>query len=115
MKIDIATLTDDQMNRLIEGRWNSSSEIWDTVERVYKDNIAVYSNESSWTESIPFARKNYRIQANRVFVNMEAVINSLIANPPGLNILPSREGQIAQDFSRKLESFFRKKDSNSRF
>ena len=40
---------------------------------------------------------------------MEAVINSLIANPPGINILPSRDGEIAQDFARKLESFFRKK------
>lgn len=108
-KIDISQLDDQQLNRLIDGRWSSSSEVWDIVESVTKQNIAIYTNQANWLESIPYKRKPYQVQANRVFVNMEAVINSLIANPPGLNILPSRDGVVAQDFSRKLESFFRKK------
>lgn len=109
MKIDIKTLDDVQKSRLIDGRWTSSSEVWDTVERVYKNNTAIYENKSAWLQGIPFKRQSSVVQANRVFVNMEAVINSLIANPPGINILPSRDGEVAQDFARKIESFLAKK------
>jgi len=108
-KIDIKALDEDSKAKLVEARWSSSSEVWDVVERTYKTNTAIYSNQSQWLQFIPFRRQNYIVQANRIFVNMEAVINSLIANPPGINILPSREGEIAQDFARKLESFLSKK------
>lgn len=108
-KIDISTFDDAQKNRLVNNRWDSSSEIWDTVDKVYKLNTAVYENKSGWLDSLPHRRKSYQVQANRVFVNMEAVINSLIANPPGINILPARDGVPAQDFARKLETYFRKK------
>lgn len=87
----------------------SSSEVWDIVDRIYKQNTAIYANQSSWLESINYVRKKWIVQANRIFVNMEAVINSLIANPPGINILPARDGEVAQDFARKLERFFQKK------
>lgn len=109
MKVDIKSLDDVQKARLVETRWSSSSEIWDDVQRIYKNNVAIYSNQSNWLDNIPYIRQKWRVQANRVFVNMEAVINSLIANPPGINILPARDGEVAQDFARKLESFFRKK------
>ncbi len=109
MKLDIKSLSETQQIALVNNRWDSSSEIFDTVERVYKSNIAVYRNESSWLSNIPYARQKYRVQANRIFVNQEAVINSLIANPPGINVLPARDGEQAQDFARKLESFLRKK------
>jgi len=109
MKIDFEKLDDTQKAKLVEARWTSSSEIWDIVEKVYKQNVAIYSNKADWLDSIPQKRKIYTVQANRIFVNMESVINAVIANPPGVNILPSRDGQVAQDFARKLESFFRKK------
>ena len=109
MKIDFTQLKDDEITKLVDNRWASSSEVWDVVDRVYKANTAVYENRGSWLDNIPYARKNWRVQANRIFVNMEAVINSLIANPPGINILPGRDGLPAQDFARKLESYFRKK------
>lgn len=109
MKIDIKTLSDTQKSKLIDVRWTSSSEVWDTVERVYKNNTAIYENKSNWLSSIPYRRQSSVVQANRVFVNMEAVINSLIANPPGINILPSRDGDVAQEFARKIESFLGKK------
>lgn len=108
-KINIEQLDDVSKAQLIEARWTSSSEIWDVVQKTYKQNIAIYGNCSSWLENIPHKRRPYQVQANRIFVNMESVINSLIANPPGLNILPSRDGIPAQDFARKLESYFRKK------
>lgn len=109
MKIDISSFSDQEKKELVNNRWLSSSEVWETVDRVYKQNVAIYSNQSSWLENINYVRKKWIVQANRIFVNMEAVINSLIANPPGINILPARDGEVAQDFARKLERFFQKK------
>lgn len=108
-KIDLKTLSDDQKNKLVESRWSSSSELWDKVQQVYKVNTAIYENKSEWVNQLPYNRQRWAVHANRIFTNMEAVINSLIANPPGINILPARDGEVAQDFARKLESFFRKK------
>lgn len=102
-------MDDTSKAQLIENRWTSSSELWDVVERTYKANTAVYENRSGWLDLLPQRRKQYRVQANRVFVNQEAVINSLIANPPGINILPSQSGEAAQEFARTLEKYFRKK------
>ena len=109
IKTDITTLDDAQKARLVEARWTSSSEVWDIVRQVYKQNTAIYENRAEWLKFIPQQRKQFTVQSNRIFVNMEAVINSLIANPAGINILPSRDGIPAQDFARKLESFLRKK------
>lgn len=109
MNVDITTLTDDQKTKLVTNRWSSSSEVWEVVDRIYKNNTAIYSNTSNWLSQLPQKKKSGQIQANRIFVNMEAVINSLIANPPGLNLLPSRDGDEAQDFARKMESFLQKK------
>lgn len=111
-KIDISQLSDEQKDALVEGRWASSSEIWDQVKKVYSQNTKIYENKGDWMDLIPYVRQKWRVQANRVFVNMEAVINALIANPPGINVLPARDGDTAQDFARKLESFFRKKYSD---
>lgn len=108
-KIDVTSLDDLQKAKLIEQRWASSSSVWDTVEKIYKQNTAIYQNKSQWLDYIPEKRRPYQVQANRIFVNMESVINSLIANPPGLNILPSRDGAEAQEFARQLEEYFQKK------
>lgn len=109
MQIDIKGLNDTQKFQLVSNRWKSSDVVWDTVERVYGTNTKIYENKADWLSGIPHQRRKYTVQANRIFVNMEAVINSLIAQPPGLNILPARDGDEAQDFARKLESFFQKK------
>lgn len=108
-RLDITTLSDSAKAQLVEARWQSSYEIWDKIKEIYRHNIGVYSNRSDWLKFLPERRRRYQIQSNRIFVDQEAVINSLIANPPGLNILPSRDGKPAQDFARKLESYFRKK------
>lgn len=109
MKLDISKYTDTEQAQLVESRWSSSSELWDKVKTITSQNTAIYENRSDWLNSIPQRRKTYRVQANRIFPNMESVINSLIANPPGINVLPARDGADAQDFARKLESYFRKK------
>lgn len=108
-KQDLSKLDDKQLHALIENRWTSSEELWEKLQRIYKANTDIYENRSQWLEGIPERRRKNIVQANRIFVNMEAVINSLIANPAGINILPAREGEGAQEFARKLESYFRKK------
>lgn len=108
-KIDITSLEDTEKAKLVEARWTSSSELWDKVDKIYKSNTAIYENRADWIQSLPQKRQATTVQANRIFVNMEAVINSLIANPPGINILPARDGEAAQDFARQLESYFKKK------
>lgn len=108
-KYNINDLTEDEKAKLVDARWTSSSELWDTVDKVYTQNTAIYANQADWINNLPFIRKKWAVHSNRIFPNMEAVINSLIANPPGINILPARDGETAQEFARKLESFFRKK------
>ncbi len=109
MKIDIKSLTDDQKATLVSNRWASSETLWKTVASTYKANTAIYENKAAWMSGLPHQQKAKIIQSNRIMPNMEAVINSLIAQPPGLNILPAREGEEAQDFARKQESFYQKK------
>lgn len=108
-KLDIEKYDDSEKARLVQNRWDSSSELWEVLGNVYEHNTAVYENRAEWLKWIPERRRRFEVQANRVFVNEEAVINSLIANPPGLNILPSRDGENAQEFARKLESYLKKK------
>lgn len=109
MKLDLSTYSEKEKCDLVEGRWRSSEELWDTVKKVTRQNQALYENRADWLGMLPERRQRYRVQANRIFPNMESVINSLIANPPGINILPAKDGAPAQDFARKLESYFRKK------
>lgn len=109
MAIDISKLSDDQLNKLINNRWESSSTVWDIIDKVYKQNTSIYENRADWLHNIPFRRQSWRVQANRIFTDMEAVINSLIANPPGINVLPARKNPASQDFASKLENYFRNK------
>lgn len=108
-KLDISKLSDDQKSKLVDNRWNASSELWDIVEQTYKQNTNIYSNQADWVNNLPFIRKKWTVHANRIFVDMESVINSLIANPPGINVLPARKGEDAKTFASQLENYFRKK------
>ncbi len=108
-KLEIEKFSEVEKIQLVENRWRSSDTLWDIVKKVYEANTNLYQNQSEWLRFIPERRRRFQVQANRIFVNMEAVINSLIANIPGINVLPSRDSSVAQDFARKLESFFRKK------
>ena len=69
----ISELSDDQKCKLIDNRWRSSDTVWDIIEKTYQNNLKVYKNEPEWLLNIP--KKKSRVRANRVFVNMEAVIN----------------------------------------
>lgn len=100
----ISELTDKQLCDLIENRWASSDSVWDIVQKTYDRNIKVYKNEPEWLQTLP--RKKSKVRANRVFVNTEAVINSLIANPPRPNILPGRDTPESKKLAGLEEKFF---------
>jgi hypothetical protein len=106
-KFNIAQLNDSQIAKLVEQRWASSDSIWQKIKSTYEINTKTYENRGEWVDRIP--ANVQKVMANRIFPNMEAVINSVIANPPGINFIPGREGDKSQNLSRSLESFFRKK------
>lgn len=116
-KLNIAALSDDQKAKLVDARWKSSDELWEIVEKTYKQNTAIYENKAEYINTLPARRRLYRVQANRIFVNMEAVINSLIANPPGINIIAGAncDCEEGKEFARKTEAYFRKKLTDRNF
>lgn len=100
----LSEFTDEQLSNLIDNRWKSSESVWDTIEKVYNTNIKIYKNEPEWLNVI--AKKKSRVRANRVFVNMETVINSLIANLPKPLILSGRDTPEAKSLSQRQEKYF---------
>ena len=111
--IDIQNLDDKKLCSLIDNRWNSSQTIWETIQSVYQQNTLIYENKAEWIKNIP--KKKVKTQANRIFVNMEAVINVLIANPAKINFIPTRTTPEAQELAKNEELFFQKKFRNINF
>jgi hypothetical protein len=106
-KFNISKLNDGQLATLVEQRWKSSDTVWQKIKSTYEINTKVYENRGEWVDRIP--ANVQKVMANRIFPNMEAVINSVIANPPGINFIPGREGDESQNLARKYEGYFRKK------
>lgn len=107
MKFSIAKLNESQLAKLIEQRWASSDTVWEKIKKTYENNTRAYENNNDWLTKVPATI--LKTQANRIFPNMEAVINSIIANPPGINFIPGREGEESQKLARKYEKYFLKK------
>jgi len=89
-KFSLAKLKDSDLAKLIETRWSSSDTLWQIIKKTTEINTKAYENKSPWIDQVPATIA--KVQANRIFPNMEAVINSVIANPPGINFIPGREG-----------------------
>lgn len=106
-KFQINKMDDSQKAKLVEQRWSSSDTVWSIIKKTYDINTAAYENKPEWIEKVP--TQIQKVMANRIFPNMEAVINSVIANPPGLNFIPGRQGELSQDLARKLEGYFQRK------
>lgn len=100
----IIDLDDKQLSDLIDNRWSSSDTVWDTVTKTYDTNLKVYKNEPQWLAELP--RKKSKVRANRIFVNTEAVINSLIANLPKPTIIPGRQTPESKDLAIAQEKYF---------
>ncbi len=100
----INELSDAQLCKLIDNRWNSSDSLWDIVNKTYTANLKAYQNNPDWLQNI--AKKKSKVRANRIFVNMESVINSLISNPPKPTILSGRDTPESKSLATKLEKYF---------
>lgn len=100
----ISELDDNQKCSLIDNRWRSSDTVWDIIEKTYNNNLRVYQNNPEWLGTLP--RKRSKVRANRIYVDMETVINSVIANPPKPLVLSGRETPAAKTLSAKQEKYF---------
>lgn len=103
----IKDLNDQDLAKLIENRWKSSETVWDVVLKTTPINLRFYKSNPEWLENLP--RKQPRVRTNRIFVNTEAVINALIANPPKPTILASRDTPKARDLAQAQEKYFARK------
>ena len=103
----IDKLSDGQLSKLIDNRWASSSTVWDIVNATYEANTKAYRNEPDWLASLP--KKKSRVRANRIFINSEAVINSVIANPAKPNVIPGRDTPVSRQLAINQEKYFQVK------
>lgn len=107
----LATLSDGELVNLINNRWNSSESIWKVVKDAYKNNVAMYDMEYGDKDRMPeyikrVANSQFKVRSNRIFSNVEAVINSLIANPPKPTILPGRDTPQSIELAQLQEQYF---------
>lgn len=104
---NISKLSEPQIAKLVEQRWASSDTVWQIIKSTYERNTKIYENKGEWIDKIPASMQ--KVLANRIFPNMEAVINSVIANPPGINFISGRKEKESQDLARRMEKYFLKK------
>src|SRR5579872_924005 len=100
----ITELGDQAKLQLIQNRWNDSSKYIEEVKKLYDENTNWYDNNPDYIKAIP--KKKVKVRSNRIFVNTEAVINSLIANPPKPNFIPTHTTQESKDLALSLEQYF---------
>ena len=109
--MDLSKLKDNQLIKLINNRWESASSIWSTIDSVYERTAKYYDSDN---ENLPdhirrIPAKSHKVRSNRIFRDMESVINSVIANPPKPNVLPAKSTTEAQATSIKIEKFLSQK------
>ena len=97
--LDIGTLDEGKLSRLIENRWADSSSLWSEIDKAYKKNKAVWQNDDALVSTIP--KRKSKVRDNRSFLAMESVIAALTGRPSRPNVLPTNgkleSGQIALD------------------
>lgn len=101
---NISNLTDTQLAKLIDSRWKSSDSVWAIVESTNSANKKAYNNKPEWLSTV--AKKKSKVRANRIFVNTEAVINSVIANPAKPIIIPGRDTPTSKTLASSQEKYF---------
>jgi hypothetical protein len=96
-------LDDSKLSALIDNRWQSSATLWTEIEKITKKNKKVYSGNPEWWTTMRIPPTRPKVTANRIFTDAEAVINSLIANPPKPNTIPARDSEESKELSLMLE------------
>lgn len=112
--MDILSLKDDKLAELIDNRWNSADTLWSQIEKIYKQNTRYYDCDTINQENLPeylkkVPYKKHKVRANRIFKDMEAVINALIANPPRMNIIPGTDSPKSAELAKNQEYYFNRK------
>ena len=106
-------LNEKQIVSLVESRWKSSKTIWELIRTTYELNTKMYDCDVRRDQMPEYIRKiparKPKLRANRIFTNVEAVINAVIANPPRLNVIPTRSTAEAVELARLQEQYFIKK------
>jgi hypothetical protein len=98
-----ASMQDADLCALIDNRWASSSTLWAEIEKTTKKNKETYEGKMEWHRLARIPPTRPKVTSNRIFTNTEAVINSLIANPPKPNVIPGRNTEESKKLSRLLE------------
>jgi len=114
--LNIKELNDKDLINLINNRWTEGESIFSNVSKVYDRNTIAYDSDTN-SERLPDYLKRLpntkqKVRANRIFVNTESVINSLIANPPHPNFIPARNTPEAIELASIQEKFFLKRYSD---
>jgi len=107
MKPNIKDLKEKELVKLVDNRYKSSETLWSIIDKTYKTNTSFYDNEPDWVKKVPAMVQ--KTLSNRITSNMESVINSVIANPPGLNFIAGRTTEESEELARTQERFFLKK------
>ena len=111
--MNLSELKDSDLVKLIENRWNSSQTLWDVLNKAYDRNVKYYDCEVDGERVPEYIRrtsvKRHKVRSNRIFTNVEAVINALISNPPKINLIPTRDTPQAKDLAAIQEGYFNKK------
>lgn len=105
--LNIADLDDKELAIYIDNRRNSSDTIWNIIKTTYEANYKAYTNNPAWLDSLP--KKKSKVRDNRIFVNMEAVVNAVIANLPKPNIIPGRATPQSKTLAMAQQKFFQTK------
>lgn len=124
----ILKLDDKQLVKLINNRWQSSETLWNLIKKVYQNNTDMYEGAGHIGHSRREDRRGDKVSTNiqsrgffgvgnrrrdgialtndnRIFVNTESVINTLIANPPVPNMIPARDEEDAKQGAALLEKY----------
>lgn len=96
-------LEDAQLAQLIDNRWQEGATVWSKIETTTKKNTEYYEGRGDWWKRARIPASRPKPNTNRIFVNTEAVINSLIANPPRPNAIPEHGGEESREVARMIE------------
>lgn len=105
--LNIADLNDKELAIYIDNRNQSSDTIWNIIKTVYEANFRAYTNTPAWLDTLP--KKKSRVRDNRIYVNMESVVNAVIANLPKPNIIPGRPTPESKKLAMAQQKFFQTK------
>lgn len=100
---NILDYKDSELIKLIDNRYKDSASLWGKIEEITKTNKAYYDNNPPYLSKL--AKKRSKVRSNRIFVNTEAVINSLIANPPSINVIPARDTPESKIIATNIEKY----------